>query len=165
MATDRGQRGHGPPPPCTRGRQLGRSGEPSSSASHAYALRAARATAAARPSLIPAAAQVPSPNATSAPRKRQPLPAGMDPIAVAPPAPAMDELASPTACKRSVELKRRSIDPAEFVPPTSAPKLHCTASAKLVDLMSNFNVLDPEAAAFDDDAARGSDCSDGDAAP
>jgi len=44
--------------------------------------------------------------------------------------------------KRSVELKRRSIDPADFVPATSAPKLLCTFSAKLVDVMSNFSIVD-----------------------
>jgi hypothetical protein len=61
--------------------------------------------------------------------------------------------------KRSVELKRRSIEPADvYVPHTSAPKLHCTFSAKLVDLMSNFSVVDGEVVPVDVD---GSDCSEG----
>jgi hypothetical protein len=64
--------------------------------------------------------------------------------------------------KRSVELKRRSVDPADsYVPVTSAPKLHCTFSAKLVDLMSNFSVVDGDALAAGGGDADGSDCSEG----
>ena len=86
----------------------------------------------------------------------------MDPISVAA-APRMEEVTSPTLGKRSVELKRRSIEPAEFVLLTSAPKLHCTYSAKLVDLMSNFSVVDANGDAIpEEDPARGSDCSDND---
>ena len=69
----------------------------------------------------------------------------------------LEPLASPTLGKRSVELKRRSFEPAEAACPTSAPKLHCTFSAKLVDLMSNFSVAADDADA--EAAAAASDCS------
>lgn len=71
---------------------------------------------------------------------------------------------SPNLFKRSVELKRRSIEP-ESLPATSAPKLHCTFSAKLVDQLSNFSIVNEDALAEIEEppALRGSDCSDADA--
>ncbi|GBF98277.1 ornithine decarboxylase [Raphidocelis subcapitata] len=59
---------------------------------------------------------------------------------------AADDDTPLSPAKRAAELKRRSTDRSEsVVPPSSAPKLHCTFSAKLVDLMSNFSVVDAEA--------------------
>jgi hypothetical protein len=66
--------------------------------------------------------------------------------------------------KRSVELKRRSIEPAEFVSPTSAPKLLCTFSAKLVDVMSNFSIVDGEGLEIEGEPSGCSGGSDGAAA-